>query len=186
MAKQRKDLKFVSDAIKNREPNFGFLKVIELTGIGHCGGLLIVAKNGRPIEFHCTAPVVPNRAREIIFGETFLTCLFTEQIGISLIDHCKTEPAILIVQQVEMASITELVDFPVAFIESSDDLQFDGRGLSTFNTDSHQVFGLNSKGELWTEVRNQIDLFSHGLPLDEPFERIQSAIEEANQARGAA
>ena len=41
----------------------GFLTVLEHEHLGLVGGYLILNTAGRPLEFHCTAPVKPNRAR---------------------------------------------------------------------------------------------------------------------------
>ena len=40
---------------------------------------------GRPLEFHCTAPIKPNRAQEILYGPTLESFLYGEQIGQTLI-----------------------------------------------------------------------------------------------------
>ena len=46
----------------------GFLTVVPHEQHGLFGGLLILDSGGRPLEFHCTAPVKTNRAQEILFG----------------------------------------------------------------------------------------------------------------------
>lgn len=46
----------------------GFLTVVEHKQHGLFGGYLVLNQVGRPLEFHCTAPVKPNRAQEILYG----------------------------------------------------------------------------------------------------------------------
>ena len=48
----------------------GFLTVVEHAELGLLGGYLLLNAAGRPLEFHCTAPVKPNRAQEILYGPT--------------------------------------------------------------------------------------------------------------------
>ena len=36
---------------------------------------------GRPLEFHCTAPVKPNRVQQILYGPSLQPYLYGEQIG---------------------------------------------------------------------------------------------------------
>ena len=62
-------------------PAIGFLTVCEQPEQGYFGGLLVLNTNGRPLEFHCTAPVKTNRAQEILYGPTLRQYLFGEQLG---------------------------------------------------------------------------------------------------------
>ena len=63
----------------------GFLTVVEQDPLGLVGGYLLLNGAGRPLEFHCTAPVKPNRAQQILFGPTLAPYLYGEQIGQTLI-----------------------------------------------------------------------------------------------------
>ena len=51
-------------------PAIGFLTVTRDLEQGLFGGYLLLNALGRPLEFHCTAPVRPNRAQEILYGPT--------------------------------------------------------------------------------------------------------------------
>jgi len=48
-----------------------------------------------PLEFHCTAPVKPNRAQQILYGPTLEPYLFGEQIGQSLLSKAAVEPEVI-------------------------------------------------------------------------------------------
>ena len=48
------------------KPALGFLTVVEHPQYGLFGGYLVLNLAGRPLEFHCTAPIKPNRAQEIL------------------------------------------------------------------------------------------------------------------------
>ena len=57
-------------------PAIGFLTVTEHAEHGLFGGYLILNVSGRPLEFHCTAPLKPSRAQEILYGPTLRPFLF--------------------------------------------------------------------------------------------------------------
>ena len=63
----------------------GFLTVLEHDEHGLVGGYLLLNMAGRPLEFHCTVPVRPNRAQQILFGPTLRPYLYGEQIGQALL-----------------------------------------------------------------------------------------------------
>ena len=71
----------------NSNPTFGFLTVVDDARFGLCGGYLVLNPAGRPLEFHCTAPIKPNRAQEILYGPTLHDFLYGEQIGGALIGN---------------------------------------------------------------------------------------------------
>ena len=58
---------------------------------GLVGGYLVLNIVGRPLEFHCTTPIRPNRDQEILYGETIRPFLYGERIGQTLLSRSKTE-----------------------------------------------------------------------------------------------
>ena len=58
---------------------------ISRVGLPLVGGYLVLNATGRPLEFHCTAPVKANRAQQILFGPTLESFLYGEQIGQTLV-----------------------------------------------------------------------------------------------------
>ncbi len=73
----------------------GFLTVIEHPQHGLMGGYLVLNGAGRPLEFHCTAPVKPNRAQQILYGPTLEPFLYGEQIGQALVAKSQLEPLLI-------------------------------------------------------------------------------------------
>ena len=63
------------------QPSLGFLTILEHEEHGLVGGYLLFTTAGRPLEFHCTAPVKPNRAQQILFGPTLESYLYGEQMA---------------------------------------------------------------------------------------------------------
>jgi hypothetical protein len=82
----------------------GFLTVVEHDLHGLFGGYLLLNETGRPLEFHCTAPVKPNRAQQILYGPTLKPFLYGEQIGATLVNkHAAGEWLELVVGQNRLA-----------------------------------------------------------------------------------
>src|SRR4051812_642677 len=71
--------------------------MIESGEHGYFGGYLIVSVLGRPIEFHCTAPVRPSRAQRILYGPTLEPFLLGEQIAGTLLQAAKLTPSLILV-----------------------------------------------------------------------------------------
>jgi len=157
------------------------MTVVELDSVGHCGGLLVVSQIGRPIEFHCTAPVATNRAQQIMYGQTYNGFLVADQIGMAMVDKVKSQPTMYVTDCVDMLPITELIDAPLIFADRElDETPFDGTGLAKFKIGNKPVYCVNAKADLVPYVEACITKFASMLPLDEPFERVCQAIEEAH------
>lgn len=78
------------------ETTFGYLAMLESAEHGFFGGYLIVSLIGRPVEFHCTAPVRPSRAQKILYGATLEPFLLGEQIAGTLLDVAKLTPSLIL------------------------------------------------------------------------------------------
>ena len=98
------------------KPAIGFLTVIEHPQHGLFGGYLVLNLAGRPLEFHCTAPIKPNRAQQILYGPTLESFLYGEQIGSTLLGHAKTVPLAICTDREPVLSLRDLVDLPVALV----------------------------------------------------------------------
>jgi len=106
----------VESPINHSKPAIGFLTVIEHPQHGLFGGYLILNLAGRPLEFHCTAPIKPNRAQQILYGPTLESFLYGEQIGSTLLGHAKTNPLAVCTDREPVLSLRELVDLPVVLV----------------------------------------------------------------------
>ena len=105
------------DSGKNHsKPAIGFLTVIENPQHGLFGGYLLLNLAGRPLEFHCTAPIKPNRAQQILYGPTLESFLYGEQIGSTLLGHAKISPLFVCTDREPVLSLRDLVDMPVALV----------------------------------------------------------------------
>ena len=147
---------------------------------GFVGGSLILNQRGRPIEFHCTTPVKPNRAQEILYGPTLRPHVIGEQIAAALYNKIKSPPQWVLSSNPEAMLLREQIDVPLVVIAKQP--PENGCPLDVMMDDEsawvHQDFesDLPQAREIWQKMSSWIDLC-------EPFERIREAIQEAMQTR---
>jgi hypothetical protein len=189
----------------NSKPAIGFLTVIENPQFGLFGGYLILNMAGRPLEFHCTAPIKPNRAQEILYGPTLEAFLYGEQIGQTLVNKGTATPLLVCTDREPALAAREYLSMPLALVmppegslveESSNSVLMEGKPEKVFRIDPpHRgprlvTFQLGGNRlalpERAEEDRRKITESLAGLDdlldLTEPFQRIRDAIEEAQQA----
>lgn len=182
-------------------PTIGFLTVVENEQWGFTGGLLILNVAGRPLEFHCTAPLKPNRAQEILYGPTLRPFLYGEQIGQTLLSKTKSE-TLFICTDVEPAMVArDAVELPLilirgtsqngATLESTSSLRVDAshamnapHAFAEFSLGRHSAAVLSEFERDRERVINLWKPHQDHLDLVEPFGRVREALDEAQ--RGAA
>jgi hypothetical protein len=187
-----------------QKPTVGFLTVVEHPQFGLFGGYLILNMVGRPLEFHCTAPIKPNRAQEILYGPTLESFLYGEQIGQTLIGQSSTVPLVVCTDREPTLAAREFVTPPMALVL---DQAVAGEKQESVTSPDQKIYRLDAAHAAQTGP--QLKIFQLGrnrlaLPeraeedrrliaerladaadsfdLSEPFERIRCAIEEAQQA----
>lgn len=96
--------------------NLGFLTVIDQPRSGLIGGFLILNPAGRPLEFHCTTPVKPSKAQEILYGETLQPYLFGEQIAHTLLTRSKTSVDLVLTDTPAVLAVQGLTDKPIVYV----------------------------------------------------------------------
>ncbi len=97
---------------------FAFLSVLDVGEPGFIGGLLLLNRSGRPVEFHCTTPVRANRAQQILYGPTLRPYLFAEQIGTALLGKMKSKPDILFTDCAAIFELRDTLHKPVVLVHS--------------------------------------------------------------------
>lgn len=149
---------------------------------GYVAGLLTLDARGRPIEFHCTAPLRPNRAQVILYGPTLRSYIVAEQLARVLTRHVKGTISVLWTDDGDALSIREDVDFPVGLVHPEYDASSKlGDVTSCPVPDRFQVHSAFPDDRVrieqaWREAASWIE-------LSEPFERIREAIREAHRSK---
>lgn len=176
----------------------GFLAVTRVDGLGYCGGYLLLNSAARPVEFHCTLPVKPERAHEILYGAALEPWVFTELIARPLLEKSAQSPGLIVVEQAPLTAagtfaraplVRVWYEKPVAAEEASP-----AEIRPTTDSDPLTVSASPPVSELrWlaadpnenTIVEQRIGELSARYDLLEPFERIRQAIGEAHSSRAA-
>ena len=156
-------------------PAIGFLTICNYSETGFSGGYLVLNAAGRPLEFHCTAPVKPNRAQEILYGPTLQPFLFGEQIGQTLVSRSKASPLLVITDTEPALAVRPFCDVPVACVLSDQrdgTLRLGGHALVLERAHSRDGDALKT---LWSQHFENFD-------LQEPFDRIREALDESRKA----
>ncbi len=96
----------------------GFMTVTGGLDAGLFGGYLVLNLLGRPVEFHCTAPVCPNRAQEILYGPTLEPYVAGELIGQALLAQAKATPQIVFTDVGAMLAVRPIVAQPMALVQA--------------------------------------------------------------------
>ncbi|MBI2479331.1 MAG: hypothetical protein HYV60_12075 [Planctomycetia bacterium] len=188
--------RYMSASGSKSVPSVGFLTVQEFTDLGLIGGYLILNAVGRPLEFHCTAPVRPNRAQEILYGPTLAPFLYGEQIGQTLVSKGKSRPMFVCTNVEPVLSAREFVSVPLALLiepvdEAREQYRLDAahaatpapmsRKLLSFQLASHQAAVAEEHARDRDKIIEQWQPHANAIDLLEPFSRLREAIEEAQR-----
>jgi hypothetical protein len=175
----------------------GFLSVLEHPEFGLFGGYLLLNWAGRPLEFHCTAPIKPNRAQEILYGPTLEPFLHGEQIGATLVGRAKAQALAIFTDREAALALREGCSIPVALVLPPEEsppangdqrlLQFDGPhahgpGLTTLRLGRNRLAVPAGFAEDGRRITESLADLPESFDLAEPFARIREAIEEAQKA----
>lgn len=187
------------------EPTFGYLTVVHSASHGFFGGYLIVSQLGRPLEFHCTSPVRPSRAQEILYGPTLQPYLVGEQISGSLLAAAKLTPQLILTDQPATCEARRRIEVPIVCLlcpstGSSDTVEWTGtshegeRAASKVKSARHTTSlaskfmfcdyefslppGFESDRAI---VQQNLALLTPHVDLAEPFGRIHEAICEVQR-----
>lgn len=155
--------------------SFGFLTAVESTAHGVFGGYLLIDPLGRPLEFHCTAPVKVLRAQQILYGPTLAGDLQGRQIGSALLAEGGCRPAVVLTDSEAMLHVRPHTPLSVALVRpaagsgpaAAGDLIFPGAVVTPPRGDGG--------------VAAPLELLAAAVELCEPFERIRAAIDEAQR-----
>ena len=165
------------------QATIGYYTVLEDEQTGWTGGLLLLNRAGRPLEFQCSLPVRPTRAHEILFGPTLRAHLIGEVIGSVLIKKCRTPISLLCCDQPESLKLATETDGPVALVAEAAEVQegpIAAGMLAGAGTLGLAGATLHLPMEQIETVRELLPEFEDLPDAVEPFERIREAVREAH------
>lgn len=155
--------------------SFGFLTTVESQAHGLFGGYLIVDALGRPLEFHCTAPVRVSRAQQILYGPTLQGHLHGRQVGGALLAEAKATPAVVLTDTEAMLHVRPHTSLPVALVRRGDA----GPAAAGFPLGEAIVSPHAEDAARAGELEARLATLAAAVDLCEPFERIRAALDEA-------
>ncbi|NOY42808.1 MAG: hypothetical protein GXP26_13360 [Planctomycetes bacterium] len=168
----------------NPLPAIGFLTVLENEQHGYFGGYLLLSELGRPLEFHCNTPVLPNDAQKILYGASLRPYVLGELIGQTLVEKAELPVQAILTDQEEMLSLTLLREEPIACLAAVDTKSLSDTNDSIvpeFVLDNHRLHGTSTCDWQPEQLRTTIAPLAAYVDLLEPFERIREAIREAQR-----
>lgn len=172
----------------------GFVTVVNHEQHGLFGGLLLLNTAGRPLEFHCTAPLKPNRAQEILFGPTLEPYLYGEQIARTLIAQVQEKLLAAVTDQEPILAARDHIEIPLVHVLPTIDdagkvtqLRFDAPHAGAprpglFRVGKHQLALATGHAEDEALVQTRLAAVVERVDLVEPFGRIREALEEAQRS----
>jgi len=165
---------------------YGFLTAVESGTHGVFGGYLLVDPWGRPLEFHCTAPVKVSRAQQILFGSTLQSHLHGQQIGGTLLAEGTVTPEVVLTDLEPMLHVRSHTKLPVALVRGGPSnipsASFGNTvGTGSFTIGSVSVSPHASDAARGDDLRERLEELAAAVDLCEPFERIRAAIDEAQR-----
>jgi len=174
---------------------YGFLTVLEDSQHGLFGGYLVLTHQGRPLEFHCSTPVLPTRAQKILYGPSLRPYVLGDLIGQSLLDKAQ-QPVLAILTDMreilalEHPGLVACVAGPSPQTSSAgatDDLNCrsnEGREPADdaeVTLAGYRLIGNSSAGCAGNSLCETLMPLVENVDLAEPFERIREAIREAQR-----
>lgn len=154
----------------------GFLTAIEVPEKGYVGGLLVTNHLGRPLEFQCTAPVLPNRTQQILYGPTLVPFIQSELIGKTLVDKVGVKPDIVLIDSEQLLELREHIALPVACLDDLEEVH--AATEQTVSIGQHQLRIHESHAADEKLLTGKSHLIPDGANLREPFERVREALQE--------
>ena len=171
--------------------SFGFLTVVNDEQLGLFGGYLLLNQTGRPLEFHCTAPIKTNRAQEILYGPTLTPFLYGEQIGHALVAKSTCQPRLVCTDLEPVLALRDHTSLPVGLVlpaaesPAADerswrvDAPHGGSSLVRFSFGRNRLAAVAATDE--SRILDSLRELHESFDLDEPFARIREAIAEAQR-----
>lgn len=102
---------------KESLPALGFITVVKSRELGIMGGYLLLNRNGRPVEFHCTAPVRATKSQHILYGPTLEPYIYGEQIARSLTVRATISPKLILTDKSGVMALRPMTNIPMALAE---------------------------------------------------------------------
>ena len=173
----------------------GFLSVKRNKDHGYLGGFLVLNLHARPLEFHCTMPVKPTRAQEMLYGPTIDDFICGEQIAKALITKAKLEPSLILTDSEAALAVCVVRPTNMLFLDCPRPSEPEACELVLPKSRSelcevlvgeHRLLRLADSKIAEKDIIDLLGRLSSSFDLSEPFQRITEALMEAHSITKAA
>ncbi len=174
-------------------PAFGFLTAVEDARHGFFGGYLVLSERGRPLEFHCSTPVLASQAQQILYGATLRPNLLGELIGETLVAKSQLPVQAVLTDLEEIQSLALLRSEAVAWLRPNETtsalppspneppLSLPRPVAPELTLGNYRLSGSTTCQWQADWLRDTLAPLATHVDLMEPFERIREAIREAQR-----
>ena len=156
------------------------------------GGILVVDRRGKPLEFRCTSPVKPTAIQRLLYGKSLLVPhVAIDLMGIPLVKSLRERPLALFVRDPQLLGLRTTVDLPVVHLRrqgesfelSSEDKPQGAEKPFVIESLSGQFQPVIATAHWKYEseldpLRAELSSFFAEADLLEPFERLANALKE--------
>lgn len=136
------------------------------------GGVLVTDLETKPYEFRCTGPVMPTKLQHILYGDTLNSYIFVDLIGRPLLKAANEKPVLVLVQQEILLQVRPTVAYPIVLLQKTQSRPVENSKIS-MRVHSDFSDELDTAHALLDSLIEKRDFF-------EPFQRLQTALEEAH------
>ncbi len=180
----------MTNTVPNSLPAFGFLTVVEDDQHGFFGGYLVLSELGRPLEFHCSTPVLPNQAQKILYGSTLRSYLLGEIIGQTLVNQAQVPVQAVLTDSAEMLSLALVWPGILASVTAREAVEIANEpptdqpvveNSPVLNLGNYRLSGSSTCRWQADSLREALTPLVAYVDLEEPFQRIREAIQEAQR-----
>lgn len=184
--------------LSSSESILGFLAIRQREPHGFFGGYLLVNERGRPVEFHCSLPVQPTRAQQILYGATLTEYVCGELIARTLLGKGTAKPSLVLTDCPAALAARHWTDQPLLQVASErlcakDELE--GFSIPGMTMPDSRYASRQRQGIMFSCIATYtkdldrwdcLEAFDGSLDLLEPFSRIVEALSEAHPRSRAA
>lgn len=168
----------------------GFLTLLEekQDSEKYIGAMLVVNKQGIPIEFRCTYPIQPTKLQQILFGKSLKNHIAVDICGKLLYEKSGYKPQLIIVNDGSFLRLSEqLNECPVVLVSSSsgnepkkeNEVKMNIYDFEKNTCDKEICLSVvDELKEKLPDISEIIRGISYYIDIFEPFERIKYAVDE--------
>ena len=169
----------------------GFLSVLRVEEEGYLGGYLVLDRHGHPLSFHFTEPVLPNRVQQILYGAQLEPYLLGRRIGAVLVEKGRPRPGLVLTDRQSVLAAAQVVDVPLAWVMPPEEAPRAAQAPEAEPPRQEKNVLAFRRWHLLPAEANStpperllhlLEQLDPALELDEPFQRIALALEEARRA----